>query len=112
MVKAVWSDSTLLIPDDAQGNLIRKLSTLKNQTILWLRNKKKIEQAEILSIELELELYQKQKLQNTSRMDLDYRIFCLEEARKKLLRDDKERWRLKSRLLWLVGGDKNTSFFH
>jgi len=62
MVKAVWSDITLLIPDDAQGNLIRKLSTLKNQTILWLRNKKKREQAEILSIELELELYQKQKL--------------------------------------------------
>jgi hypothetical protein len=45
-------------------------------------------------------------------VDLDHRIRALEEAHKILLREEEERWRLKSRMLWLEGGDKNTTYFH
>ena len=105
-------DNQLTIPKDAQVHLIRKLTTLKNQMIHCLRDKKNKEQAELTRIDRELEHYQLQKLQDHRRGDIDYIIFRLEEAQNVHLREDEERWRLKSRMLWLAGGDKNTRFFH
>jgi len=52
------------------------------------------------------------KLQQHSSAELDYRLHCLEEARNKILHEDEERWRIKSRMLWLARGDENTRYFH
>jgi hypothetical protein len=112
LVKLVWSDTTLTAPGDAQGNIVRKFSRLKALTIHWLKEKKEMEQADLNRIEQELEDLLRLNIQDTSRADLDFKIHCLEEARNKFLREDEERWRLKSRMLWLAGGDKNTRFFH
>jgi hypothetical protein len=112
LVTSVWTDCTLVIPGDAQGNLFRKLNSLKSHSILWLKDKKLREQAELNSIELELENLLKQKHQMHSSVEIELKIRGLEDARNKLLRDEEERWRIKSRMLWLAGGDKNTSYFH
>ena len=35
----------------------------------------------------------------------------LESTLQKILRQEEEGWRLRSRILWLKGGDQNTKFF-
>ena len=35
----------------------------------------------------------------------------LETSMQKILRQEEEGWRLRSRILWLKGGDQNTKFF-
>jgi hypothetical protein len=55
LVTSVWSDGSLVIPGDAQGNLFRKLGHLKSLTIHWLKDKKDREQAKHSRIEFELD---------------------------------------------------------
>jgi hypothetical protein len=47
----VWADTTLTVPRDVQGNMVRKISRLKAITILWLKEKKKNEKADLGRIE-------------------------------------------------------------
>jgi len=108
----VWANTTLTVPRDAQGNLVRKLSRLKAITILWLKEKKKKEKADLCRIEQELEDLLRLKALDACCVDLDHKVHCLEEACNKYLREDEERWRLKSRMLWLAGEDTNIRFFH
>jgi hypothetical protein len=69
LVNSVWSDCSLVIPGDAQGNLFRKLCTLKSLSIQWLKDKKDRDQAKHNSIEFELDFLIKQKLQMPSCVD-------------------------------------------
>jgi mannosylglycoprotein endo-beta-mannosidase len=112
LVNSVWTDGSLISPGDAQGNLIHKLNSLRSLSIHWLKEKKEREHAELKCIETELEFLLFHQLQHSSSVEITHKIRSLESARNKLLREEEERWRIKSRMLWLAGGDKNTSYFH
>jgi hypothetical protein len=43
--------------------------------------------------------------------DRDLQIKILEAERDKILQAEEEKWRLRSRAIWLKSGDKNTKFF-
>jgi hypothetical protein len=101
-----------MVSGDPQEILARKLAILKQHTTIWLKNKKREEQAVINKIEEELAALLCIQLHNHTSSDINVRICELEKARSIFLREDEERWRLKRRMLWLEGGDKNTRYFH
>jgi hypothetical protein len=66
----VWSDTSLPIQGDAQGNLERKLTRLKANSIIWLKEKKTKEKAELSRLECELEELHRLKAQDARPDDL------------------------------------------
>jgi hypothetical protein len=52
-----------------------------------------------------------QKSQVVDSQEIDFRLKLLEAEQKKLLLAEEERWRQKSRAIWIQSGDKNTNFF-
>jgi hypothetical protein len=112
LVRSTWADNTRSLPGDPQGNLVNKLTNLKQLSTIWLKEKRKTEQADISRIEKELDELHHLQIQDISNKDYHFRIRELELARLSFLREDEERWRLKSRMLWLAGGDKNSRYFH
>jgi hypothetical protein len=81
LVKSVWTDSSSLPSDDPQGNLSVKLSRLKSRSILWLKEKKLAEQADLHRIEQELDLLLRHNPQAINTLDTDLKIRGLEEER-------------------------------
>jgi len=112
LVYSVWTDTSLPIQGDLQGNLERKLNGLKDYSKIRLKDKKTKEKAELSILEKDLLDLLRMKAHNARIDDYDNKMRCLEKARNKFLLEEEERWRLKSRALWIVSGDKNTRFFH
>jgi hypothetical protein len=112
IVRSVWSDSTLTLPGDAQGNLVRKLNSRKEKSIIWHKRKKSLDSSKLNRIEHEINFLHRQKARDDQQVDFEATLHHLEATHTLILREEEDRWRLKSRALWLTSGDSNTRYFH
>jgi hypothetical protein len=112
IVRSVWSDSTLTLPGDAQGNLVRKLNSRKEKSIIWHKRKKSLDSSKLNRIEHEINFLHREKARDDQQVDFEATLHHLEATHTLILREEEDRWRLKSRALWLTSGDSNTRYFH
>jgi hypothetical protein len=112
IVKQVCTDPSLSLPGDAQGNLVRKLKSLKTNSIIWLKRKKEMETTTLRELELQISCLHGLKARSDQKTDLDAKLHTLEATRLHMLQANEIRWRLKSRALWISSGDNNSRFFH
>jgi hypothetical protein len=98
--------------DSIMSSLVKKLSALKSKVIGWERDKKRHLRRDLLNIEEQLDVfYDHHKSRLFSDRDFQH-VKKLEETKVQILSIEEETWRLKSRVLGLSSGDKNTNFFH
>lgn len=92
-------------------SLMNIMKSLKKTTITWEKEKMKRDTTGLREIGDELE---QMECMGTGRYEneekRDY-IKSLKTRRRKVLLDNEEKWRLKSRAIWLSVRDENTIFF-
>jgi len=108
----VWNDHQFIHEAKAQRRLVGKLKQLKMRVKSWLKEKRILEQISLGKIEEELDYHYKQKTKGVHSRDLDFHLKYLEVERNKHLFAEEERWRQKSRVIWIQSDDKNTKISH
>lgn len=90
----------------------RNLKQRKILTIEWAKRKKDRDDHTLADIEVQLASLIDESGQGYISIEEKLHLVDLEAQRSKILLDQEETWRLRSREIWLQVGDGNTKFFH
>jgi hypothetical protein len=91
---------------------VRKLNCLKENSIIWLKRKKTQDSSKLNRLEHQINFLLRQKARADQQSNFEAKLHLLEADRSLILWEEEDRWRLKSRALWLSSGDNNTRYFH
>jgi hypothetical protein len=112
LVFKVWNDPMFLAENGKQCRILWKLKELKRRTKIWLKALVKEKKEKLVALESEIKDKNKLLESDISNNALVVSLRLLEGERNEILKSEEYQWRLRSRALWLSGGDKNSKFFH
>lgn len=92
-------------------SFMENLKRLKQSTISWAQEKSLRDELVLKSIEIELEALEILEGDGCEMEEKKERIKAMKVERNRILKDIEEKWRLKSRAIWLEVGDENSKFF-
>jgi hypothetical protein len=112
LVYLVWKDNKYLSEEGSQRRLVWKLRDLKQQTKLWSKKKEELLVKRMISLEAQIKESFLSVVEGNSTSENEILLGNLEKERNKILFYNEEKWRQRSRAIWIESGDSNTIFFH
>jgi hypothetical protein len=112
LVNMVWKDEKYLTEEGFQRRLVWKLKDLKKQTKLWARRKEEFLAKRLDSLEAQIKENLLLVVEENTNYEKEIILGNLEKERNEILSYNEEKWRQRSRAIWIRSGDSNTKFFH